>query len=159
MTAFHRLGSSLIRALGPMSFVLLLGVSGARAEGTNQETINQFTVQIQAIEARDSDKRVTTEIGLAKAWLGEAQAQLTQDREEELARTVKRVRVSIALMEAKLKKVMQSKRTEAARAEAAAKAAAVEKARAEVVALEREIAQLSNQVESNPKAEPKKSEK
>ncbi|MCA9601682.1 MAG: hypothetical protein R3A78_16175 [Polyangiales bacterium] len=140
--------SFVTRAVGLCAAALLwIGAGTALAEDTTQETINAFTVDIQSIESSDAEKVTTTELGLAKAWLGEAQAQLTQDREEELARTVKRIRASIAMMKAKLAKGVAVHKADAARKKAADAATALKKAKADVASLEKELATLSKKEE------------
>ncbi|MCA9581375.1 MAG: hypothetical protein KC416_06240 [Myxococcales bacterium] len=127
---------------------VLAGIGGlALAQETTQETINGFTVKIQAIEAADKDKITTQELGFAKAWLGEAQAQLTQEKEEELANTVKRIHVSIALMEAKLQKADEEKKAAAAAETAKKIGQAVNAMRKEIEGLKKEIDDLSKKVE------------
>lgn len=124
--------------------------SPALAGGRDQELINQLTVQLQTLESSDPDKVLTTDLGLAKAWIGEAQAALTQEKELEFDRAIKRVRAAVALMDAKVKKAAQSRKTDAARGQAEAMGREVEKLRAEITKLEGELAGLSANVEKTP---------
>ncbi len=135
--------------LGTAFFAISVFAVGnaARAEGTDQESINRFTVQVQSVESRDSGKVLTTELGLAKAWLGEAQAQLTQEEEEGLARTTKRIAAVVNLMNAKLAKLADEQKAAAARKAAAAAQGSLAKTRAEVAALNQQLTALSKKLE------------
>ena len=61
---------------GPVLALLLLGLAAGPAFGNKkkQEQIAQLTVKTEELQARDTKKVVTQEIGLLRAWLNEAQA-------------------------------------------------------------------------------------
>lgn len=111
--------------LGAAVLALFLAAP-ALAGPSAQDRITRFTVRAQELDAADTEKQFTQELGTLRAWIGEAQAYLAQEEEELLDRALDRAAVQIRLIEALLDR---------AKAEAAARAAH-EKADA----LERELA-------------------
>ena len=80
----------------------LLMLTASFALANPASLIARYSAEARAVEARDTNRVATSEIGVLREWLGEAQAYLRAEEEDDLKRTLRRVRVQARLIHALL---------------------------------------------------------
>ena len=101
MNAIRAIGRA---ALAACALALLVPATAVAEEANPQEVLTKYTVKLEELKARDKRQVAVQEIGTLRAWLSEAQSYVAQEREDELATALARVRVQTRLVEALLAK-------------------------------------------------------
>jgi NADH dehydrogenase/NADH:ubiquinone oxidoreductase subunit G len=101
------------RPLVVAAMIVAMAFSSASASAESpeemREKVQQYTLKLADLEKADVDKGAIQETKLTQLWLNEAQAQLVKEEEDEAARFLRRVDVSLQMLDKLIKQASAEK--------------------------------------------------